>query len=62
MPNVGEMRLVRVKGYKNLVFQQFLPDEGGKRDWRNIPVINLDETEIEVPSGIAQRKPKKPAN
>lgn len=49
----SQIRLVRVKGYANLVMQQYLDGQ-----WRNIPVVELSDEEIDVPKGIP-RKPRK---
>jgi hypothetical protein len=58
-PYLGMIRLVKVQGFANLIGQQF---DGTQ--WRNVPRIELSESEVEIPEGIEKQKPrrrKKPA-
>lgn len=61
MPAICEIRLVRVKGYENLVMQQWKAGPDGNRSWQNIEVVNAEPGEIEIPPGIQQRVKKKKA-
>lgn len=50
MPRENEMRIVRIRGYRNHIFQQFIDGE-----WRNLPRVTMDEDEVgELPEDFVR--------